>query len=291
MRGRVGESLQSVVVACSILCLSSGAAIRPQKETAEAFDRVKKAIQQDDWGRAKSGIGHALSLTPKSAEAHFVAAQVYWHEGARSMAIEALEKAIEYQPVYPEAHLLLARCLAACNNLGKAREEVMIAIAQGVSGFPANRLLGELDIAKDDFPAAISSLETALRYSTIDDGDTNRVREQVSGLREFTEKVARFAELEERQKGPDIVQPVLVNSVGPRYPEEARRLKIQGTVGMVIIITEQGDVDSVLISRSLGHGLDEEATEMARKLKFSPATQSDKPIRYLKRLSIEFNLR
>jgi len=39
---------------------------------------------------------------------------------------------------------------------------------------------------------------------------------------------------------------------------------------MGILVTESGDVDSVLIFRGLGHGLDEQATEVARKLKFSP---------------------
>jgi TonB family protein len=153
-------------------------------------------------------------------------------------------------------------------------------------------LLGEIDIEKGDVPAAISSLETALRYSTtIDSVDADRIREQLSGLREFTEKFARFADLEELQKGTDIVGPVLLNNAGVSYTEEARTLKIQGSVAMVLLITENGDVDSVLLYRRLGHGLDERAIEAARKLKFSPATQSGKPIRCWKRLIMGFNLR
>ena len=60
---------------------------------------------------------------------------------------------------------------------------------------------------------------------------------------------------------------------------------------MGLLVTENGDVDSVLNFRGLGHGLDEQATEVARKLKFSPATRSDKPIPYWTKLSVEFNLR
>lgn len=293
MSSRVGTSLRAILVGCALLSLSTGAAIHQGQETAEQFvDRVKKAIQREEWGRAKSGIGHALALKPKSAEAQFLAAQVYWHEGARSMAMEALEKAIENKPVYPEAHLLLARCVVEVNKPDKAREEVNIAIAQGISGFPAYRLLGDIDIEKGDFLSAISSLETALRYSTTsDDGDATAVREQLSRLRQITEKFERFTDLEPHQEAPGIVRPVLVNSVGPRYTQEARALKIQGRVAMVLLITEDGDVDTVLLYCGLGHDLDEQAMETALKLKFSPATQSGKPIRYWKRLSMEFNLR
>ena len=60
---------------------------------------------------------------------------------------------------------------------------------------------------------------------------------------------------------------------------------------MGILVTENGDVDSVLIFCELGHGLDEQATEVARKLKFSPATRSGKSIPYWTKLSVEFNLK
>ena len=139
-------------LAARFFSLSTGAAIRQGQETSEQFvDRVKKAIQKEEWGRAKSRIAYALALKPKSAEANFIAAQVYWHEGARWMAMEALEKAIENQPVYPEARLLLAQYLADDDKPDKAREQVNIALAQGISGFSAHRLLAEIDLAKEDF--------------------------------------------------------------------------------------------------------------------------------------------
>jgi TonB family protein len=169
---------------------------------------------------------------------------------------------------------------------------VNIALSQSTPLFPAYRLLAEIDIAKGDFDAAITSLETALRFSPdADSADEARLREQIEQSREFAENLNRFAVLEAGQKAPDIVRPVLLNSAQPRYTEEARALKIQGTVSMGILVTENGDVDSVLIFRGLGHGLDEQATEVARKLKFSPATQSGKPIPYWTKLSVEFHLK
>jgi len=138
-----------------------------QQETAEQFvERVKNAIKKDEWGRAHSGIKHALDLKPQSPEANFIAAQVYWHEGSRSQAIDFLNKAIELQPNFPEAHFLLAQCLKESNKLNEARNEVAIAINQGTDVVSAYYLLSEIDIAKGNFDSANNNLESAIRFST-----------------------------------------------------------------------------------------------------------------------------
>ena len=289
---RVRTFVAAGIIGGSLLFSVAGDAVCQQQETAEQFiERVKKAIKNDEWGRAQSGIRHALALKPESAEANFIAAQVYWHEGARSMAIESLNKAIESQPIFPEAHFLLAQCLKESNTLEKAREEVNVAISQGTPLFSAYRLLAEVDIAKGDFDGAIISLETALRFSPAADIEDVKLREQIEQSREFAEKLKRFAVFEADQNAPDIVRPVLLNNPQPRYTEEARARKIQGTVSMGILVTDNGDVDLVLLLRGLGLGLDEQAEEVARKLKFSPATRSGKPIPYWTKLSVEFNLK
>ena len=281
------------VIGASLLFPSQSVPVCAQQETAEQLvERVKNAIRNDEWGRAKSGIQHALGLKPDSPAALFLAAEVYWHEGARSMAIDSLDKAINNQPIYPEAHILLAQCLKDSGSLNKAREEVSIAMNQGTPLFPAYRLLSEIEFASGNFEAAISSLETSLRFSPAGDAeDTADLREKIQNSRVFVEKLKQFALLEAGQKAPDIVHPNLLTPSQPRYTEEARSLKIQGAVSLGVLVTENGDVDSVLVLRGLGHGLDEQASEAARALKFSPATRSGKPIPYWMRLIIEFNLK
>lgn len=289
---RVWKLLRASII-CSAILFSFTSIAVCQQETEEQFvDRVKKAIKNDEWGRAQCGIRHALALKPESAEANFIAAQVYWQEGARSMAIDSLTKAIGIQPIFPEAHFLLARCFKESGKLEKVREEVNVAVSQGTPLFPAYRLLAELDIAKGDFDAAVTSLETALRSSPGDGTeDAAKLREQIEQSREFVEKLKRFAVLEEGQKAPDIVRPFQLNSPQPGYTDEARALKINGTVSMAVLVTESGGVDAVLLFRGPGHGLDERAMEAARQLRFSPALQDGKPIPYWTKLSIEFNLK
>ena len=91
---RVWPFVKAGIIGGSLLfSLASEAVCQQQQETAEQFvERAKKAIKNDEWGRAQSGIRQALALKPESAEANLIAAQVYWHEGARSMAIDSLTK-------------------------------------------------------------------------------------------------------------------------------------------------------------------------------------------------------
>src|SRR5262249_44842766 len=179
----------------------------------------------------------------------------YLHEGARSMAIEALEKAIQIQPVFPEAHFLLAECLLDQARLDKARDEVNIAIAQGTPLPSGYRLLARIHLAKDEFDAAILALKTAIRLSQSDTDDATDLRVEIEQLLEFVEKLKVFARMDLDQNSPDVARPVALNAPQPYYTEEARRLKIQGAVLLGILVTENGDVDSVLVLRKLGHGL------------------------------------
>lgn len=290
---QVRGHLKTGIIAFFLLSSPAGAAIHQQQETAEEFvERATKAITNDEWGRAKSGLRQALELKPASPDLHFLAGQVYLHEGARTMAIDSLGKAIKNRPVFPEAHFLLARCLFEAGRQVEAREEANTAIAQGSPLFPAFLLVGEIDFAENKLEAAVVSFEAALRVSASgNEEEEAKLRGQLDNLLEMIEKLKHFAVLEAAQTAPDIVRPVLLNSAVPRYTDEARNLKIQGSVSMAILVTENGDVDSVLIFRKLGHGLDEQAEETARKLKFTPANRNRQPIQYWTKLSVSFNLR
>ena len=285
--------LRASMIACSLIFALSSDAIGRQQETAEQFiERVKKAIENDEWGRAQSGVKHALALKPESPEALFVAAQVYLHEGARSMAIESLTKAIDAQPVYPQAHFLLAMCLRDSGKNENAREEASIALGQGASLFPAYRLLGEIDFAEGKYEAATTPFETALRFAqTTDEKEAAKVQHELEDLRRLIENLKRFGAFETEQKSPDVTRPVPINSPQPRYTEEARRLKLEGSILMVVMVTENGDVDSVVVVRGLGNVLDQQAIEAARELKFSPARKNGNPIPFWTKVMVEFNRR
>ena len=86
-------------------------------------------------------------------------------------------------------------------------------------------------------------------------------------------------------------QPILLNNPVPRYTEEARKNKIQGTVTARVLIGADGSVKQVKIVRGLPDGLDEQAIQAAYQLRFRAAMKSGQPVAFWKNVLIEFNLR
>ncbi|HVG19983.1 MAG TPA: TonB family protein [Blastocatellia bacterium] len=86
-------------------------------------------------------------------------------------------------------------------------------------------------------------------------------------------------------------QPIPLNSPQPRYTEEARKNKIQGTVLARVLIGADGAIKQVRITRSLPDGLDEMAIQAAYQLRFKPAMKGGQPVAMWKAVAIEFNLR
>lgn len=64
----------------------------------------------------------------------------------------------------------------------------------------------------------------------------------------------------------------------PVYTAEARSQKIEGTVLLDVIFTAGGQVRVLGVVRGLGYGLDENAIDAARRIRFTPALQSGTPV-------------
>lgn len=64
----------------------------------------------------------------------------------------------------------------------------------------------------------------------------------------------------------------------PVYTAEARAQKIEGAVLLDVIFAASGEVRVLGVVRGLGHGLDENAMDAARRIRFTPALQSGMPV-------------
>ena len=72
--------------------------------------------------------------------------------------------------------------------------------------------------------------------------------------------------------------PRAIYSPQPGYSDQARKMKVQGTIVMSLTVGADGLPRDVKIERGLGYGLDEEALEAVRKWKFQPALKDGQPI-------------
>lgn len=70
----------------------------------------------------------------------------------------------------------------------------------------------------------------------------------------------------------------IIEKPRPAYTAEARAQKIEGDVLLDVIFTAAGEVRVLDVRRGLGHGLDQNAIDAARRIRFHPATEDGKPV-------------
>jgi TonB family protein len=76
----------------------------------------------------------------------------------------------------------------------------------------------------------------------------------------------------------------------PRYTDEARNKRINGSVAMAVELRPDGSVGEVRIAQSLDQGLDEMATTAARKAIFLPMVKARKFVSIWLPMTMEFNI-
>jgi TonB family protein len=76
----------------------------------------------------------------------------------------------------------------------------------------------------------------------------------------------------------------------PDYSEEARKVKLQGSVVLSLVVDATGHPRNVKIARSLGMGLDEKAIEAVEKWKFAPGMKDGYPVATRVEVEVNFHL-
>jgi protein TonB len=88
----------------------------------------------------------------------------------------------------------------------------------------------------------------------------------------------------------DPVKPQLAGQVQPAYTAEGRQASIEGVVKLEIAVDENGRVTSVKVVKGLGFGLDDAAVAAAKQWTFKPATKCGRPISYVVKPGVRFQL-
>ncbi len=94
------------------------------------------------------------------------------------------------------------------------------------------------------------------------------------------------------QPGAGVKPPVLVSLTKPEYPPMARRLKVEGTVILSLLIDETGRVIDTRFDRTVAQnvGINEAALAAARSARFEPATKNGVRVKMWYQLKIPFKL-
>jgi len=87
-----------------------------------------------------------------------------------------------------------------------------------------------------------------------------------------------------------VTPPSLKTRAEATYPENARKLGLEGNVGLELVVGEDGRVLDAKVTAAAGHGFDEAALEAAKSFVFEPARQAGNAVRSSVRFTCEFHL-
>jgi TonB family protein len=91
--------------------------------------------------------------------------------------------------------------------------------------------------------------------------------------------------------GGDVKSPRLLYKVEPEYSESARAAKLQGTVVLNLVVSEEGRAEDIVVQTSLEEGgLDQKAVEAVQQWIFDPGTRDGQPVPVYATIEINFRL-
>jgi TonB family protein len=89
---------------------------------------------------------------------------------------------------------------------------------------------------------------------------------------------------------PGVTAPKPVYHPNAEYTDKARKKKIQGSVVVSIVVTDEGTVRDAQIASGLEKDLDKQALKAVSAWKFEPATKDGKPVAVRIRVEVDFRL-
>jgi TonB family protein len=111
------------------------------------------------------------------------------------------------------------------------------------------------------------------------------------------DRVPMFATLDAQsvvhKPGKGVTLPEVVKEVKPAYTARAMQEKVQGSVWLLCVVNESGDISDVTVTRSLDteFGLDQAAIDAARQWKFKPGRKDGKPVPVQITIELTFTLK
>ena len=91
--------------------------------------------------------------------------------------------------------------------------------------------------------------------------------------------------------GGGVTDPRLIEQFKPKYTGDAISRNVQGSVWLELIVTREGHVEQVRVTRSLDPGLDNEAIAAVRLWRFLPGRLGSTPVDVMVTVVMDFSVR
>lgn len=216
---------------------------------------------------AQSEISKAIQLNPQNVAAYYLRGTARLWEGRLDEALADAEKMIGINPKYEAAYTLKSDTLTAV--FGKKVGDSSTGSAE----------IGYLQ-------KAVEALEYCLKNCQPESA-LGRVRERLEAVNAF---YRYFDRSQPEIAGENKTSLKILKKVPARYTDNARSSNISGDVRLYVLFAASGRISHIIVLKGLGYGLDEQAINAAREIKFEPATADGKPVSVVKQVSYTFTI-
>jgi len=158
-------------------------------------------------------------------------------------------------------------------------------------------LLGyQLDAGAHELQLALAGHETWRKSLSVGSGESLHVDAQLAARPERVALAAEAGPAPVRAgdlvvPGPDVTEPRrLAGHSSAEYPEAARRLRLQGSVGVEFIVDEQGQATDLRVVESAGELLDQATLAAVSRWRYEPATYKGLEVKFRLRIKQTFKL-
>jgi TonB family protein len=197
-------------------------------------------------------------------------AKSHFEAGAYQTALETIEELLKTEPDYAPALRLKSKALIGLF----VSTPPPLPVEMNSPTARRERKLRQATLLKE----AAESLERFLQLKPETEGAAG-LREQLNSLRVYAEPATR-PESEWTVFSPGEVdeRAHILRRPEPRYPEEARAARLNGTVKLLAVLAADRTVKHIFILQSPGGALTEAAREAASKISFEPAVKDGRQV-------------
>jgi len=169
-------------------------------EVSVRFSRGLEFLKRSEVDRARRVFEDIIDESPDYSPAHFGLGCVYIRLDLKESALEALNRALELEPGYGEAHLILARLLYENGDFVGGYNHVNKAVQSGVSPDSGKELIDSL--LKSEFKHSVESEKAGIETEEREQPDELEIERVKASFWDFTKKIFK------RYKDVDITRQV-----------------------------------------------------------------------------------
>jgi TonB family protein len=238
----------------------------------------------------------AVDADPTSGFAHLVLGDILERLGQRDPAIDEFREAVRLQPDMAEAHFALANAL----DLKKGdRQEAFAEFDRALTLAPDDSRIRSsyahsleavrefdraLTVAPDD-----ASVRSFYAHSLETDGKKAEAEEQLRIAKNLSSASPTLGVPLRIRVGGQVMRAKLIFKPNPKYPREAKKNRIQGTVKVEALIGDDGSVIDLEVL-SGDPALVKAATDAVLQWRYQPTLLNGRPIQVVTEIDINFTL-